>query len=118
MSTVLTKDLLDQHKRAISMLRATIVKFNAEQWTSGISWFQSPAKVAYHVVECLDAYFREDPDAAYTWGHRFGAPFWELSDEEQPSQEALLAYLDDLEHGIERVFSALTDADLAYPPDA
>jgi hypothetical protein len=118
MSTVLTTDLLDQHRRAISMLRATIGKFSAEQWTSGISWFQSPAKVAYHVVECLDAYFREDPDADYRWGHRFGAPFWELPDAEQPSQKALLEYLDDLEDRIERELSALTDADLAEPHDA
>ena len=85
MSTVLTKDLLDQYQRAIAMLGATIRKFDRQQWMQGISVFQAPAKVAYHTVECLDAYFREDPDADYRWGHRFGAPFWKLADEEQPS---------------------------------
>ena len=118
MSTVLTEDMLDQYRRAISMLRATIGKFNVEQWTSGISQFQVPAKVAYHVIECLDAYFREDPDAEYTWGHRFGAPFWELADDAQPSQAALIEYLHDLEERIERELSSLTDEELAEPHDA
>jgi hypothetical protein len=118
MSTVLTEDLLDQYNRAISMLRTTIGKFDEEQWTSGISWFQSPAKVAYHVIECLDAYFREEPDAEYAWGHRFGAPFWELADDAQPSQGDLLEYLRELETRIARELSALADEDLAAPHDA
>jgi uncharacterized damage-inducible protein DinB len=115
MSTVLTEDLRDQFLRAISMLRDTIGKFNADQWTSGISWFQAPAKIAYHVIECLDAYFREDPDAEYTWGHRFGAPFWELADDAQPGQEALLKYLEELKMRIERELASLNDQDLAEP---
>jgi hypothetical protein len=118
MSTVVTEDLLDQYRRAISMLRATIGRFSVEQWTSGISQFQVPAKVAYHVVECLDAYFRKDPNADHAWGYRFGAPFWELSNEQQPSREALLEYLQDIEVRIERELSSLTDTDLAQPHDA
>jgi len=118
MSTALTQDLLDQYARSISMLRATIGRFGADQWTSGITWFQSPAKVAYHVIECLDAYFREDPDAEYTWGHRFGAPFWELADDAQPSQKDLLEYLHELEARIAGELSSLTDEDLAAPHDA
>jgi hypothetical protein len=43
MSTILTEDLLDQYRRSISMLRVTIARFSAEQWTSGISRLQSPA---------------------------------------------------------------------------
>jgi hypothetical protein len=117
MSTILTEDLLDQYRRAISMLRATIGKFTIEQWTSGITWFQAPAKIACHVVECLDAYFREDPEADYTWRHRFGAPFWELADDAQPSQEALLEYLQDLEKRISRELSSRAGDDLAQPHD-
>jgi hypothetical protein len=100
------------------MLRSTIAKFDAQQWPRGLSAFQSPAKVAYHTVECLDAYFRDDPDADYARGHRFGAPFWELADEEQPSQEALIEYLDELKTRIECELSSLTDAQLGEPHDA
>ena len=100
------------------MLRTTIGKFTVEQWTSGISRFQAPAQVAYHVIECLDAYFREDPDAPYTWGYRFGAPFWELADDAQPNQEDLLSYLQDIEERIVRELSSLSDEELAAPHDA
>ena len=117
MSTLLTEDLLDQYQRAITMLGATIRKFDPQQWNQGISAFQTPAKVAYHTVECLDAYFREDPDAEYRWGHRFGAPFWKLADQEQPSQNALIEYLEELETRIERELSALTDDQLTAPHD-
>jgi hypothetical protein len=116
-STLLTEDLLDQCQRAIAMLDATIRKFDRRQWTQGISAFQAPAKVAYHAVECLDAYFREDPNADYRWGHRFGEPFWKLADEEQPSQEALIEYLGDLGARIERELSSLTDDQLTAPHD-
>jgi len=117
LSTVLTEDLLDQYQRAIAMLRATIRKFDRPQWTKCLSAFQAPAKVAYHTIECLDAYFREDPNAEYRWGHRFGAPFWKLPDEEQPSQEALIDYLDELEARIECELSSLTDDQLTAPHD-
>jgi hypothetical protein len=117
-STLLTEDLLDQCQRAITMLGATIRKFDRQQWTQGISAFQAPAKVAYHTVECLDAYFRENPNAEYQWGHRFGAPFWKLADDEQPSQEALIEYLEDIETRIERELCSLTDDQLIAPHDA
>jgi hypothetical protein len=102
----------------MATLRATIAKFDPQHWTRGISSFQIPAKVAYHTIECLDAYFREDPDAEFQFGHRFGAPFWELADEEQPSQEALIEYLDELKTRIERELGALSDDQLAAPHDA
>jgi hypothetical protein len=117
LSTVLTQDLLDQYQRAIAMLGATIRKFDRQEWAKGISAFQAPAKVAYHTLECLDAYFREDPNADYAWGHRFGAPFWKLADEEQPSQEALIEYLEELETRITYELSSLTDDQLAAPHD-
>ena len=56
MSGILADDTLDQCRKAISMVRATIEKFDEEQWRSGVSWFQVPAKVAYHTIECLDYY--------------------------------------------------------------
>lgn len=117
MSRGLVEDLLDQYRRAISMVRSTIGKFSAEQWVSGISWFQVPAKIAYHIVECLDAYFRENPNEQFNFGHRFGAPFWELSDEEQPNQEAILKYLEDMEKRVIQELISISDDDLASPHD-
>ena len=77
MGKLLTEEVLAQFKYAISMVRPTIAKFSQEQWTSGLSWFQVPAKVAYHTVECLDCYFGT-PGEPFPWGSRFGKSFWEL----------------------------------------
>ena len=97
------------------MVRSTINKFTPEQWVSGISWFQVPARVAYHTVECLDAYFWVDSGGEFKWGYRFGTPGWELSDREQPTQEELLAYLADIEAKIVQHFAPIEDADLVTP---
>ncbi len=116
MSQVLINDLQDQFKRGISMVRNTIGKFSAEQWHSGITGFQVPSKVSYHAVECLDYYFR-DPSQEFRWGYKLGAPYWELSDQDQPTQQALLGYLDEIEARIVQHLAALDDADLATPYD-
>ena len=82
MSIKLTEDLLDQFEKALSMLRFTIEEFSDEQWVSGISWFQTPARVAYHAVESLDFYFSGKRDGQeFDYGHRFAGPWWKLSDE-------------------------------------
>jgi hypothetical protein len=93
MSRIMTDDLLDQFKRAISMIRFTVEEFDDEQWLSGISWFQTPARVAYHLVETLDFYFSGKRDGQeFTYGHRFGGPWWEMEDAQLPGQEALLEH--------------------------
>jgi DinB superfamily len=107
MSQVLIKDLQDQFKRSISMVRTTINRFNAQQWQSGIPRFRLPSTLSYHIVECLDYYFR-DPSQEFGWGSRLPP---------QPSQQAVLGYLDEIEARIAQHFAALDDADLVTPYD-
>ncbi|MEJ2733832.1 MAG: DinB family protein [Anaerolineae bacterium] len=118
MPRVLCDSLLDNYQKAIGLVAETIGQFDQDQWQKGISFFQVPAKIAYHIVDCLDYYFREDPAQAYKWGYRFGGGWWELPDEGQPSQEALLAYLQDVEARIVQHLSSLDDANLVTPYDA
>jgi hypothetical protein len=87
-------------KDTIGLLRDSIRNFGEAAWCKGPTFFQVPAKVAYHDVECLDYYFKAKSRDEWSWGYRFGKPWWELSNEEQPSQEALIAYLDELEDRI------------------
>ena len=116
MSNVMRNDLLDQFHKAISMVRFTVGEFDAEQWRTGISWFQTPARVAYHLVESLEFYFSGKRDGQeFTYGHRFGGPWWEMHDEQLPDQAGVLAYLDDVEGRIEAAFASLDDADLDAP---
>jgi len=76
-----------------------------------------PSKIAFHTVDCLDFFFREDLDEKYEWGHRFGGAWWELPDEGQPTQVALAEYLKDIQDRILRHFTFLNDDDLITPYD-
>lgn len=80
MSRIVTDDLLDQFQKAVSMVRFTVEEFDDEQWLSGISWFQTPARVAYHLVESLDFYFSGNMDGQeFAYGYRFDSPWWEMN---------------------------------------
>jgi uncharacterized damage-inducible protein DinB len=116
MSRIMTGDLLDQFHRAIAMVRFTVEEFDDEQWLSGISWFQTPARVGYHLVETLDFYFSGKRDGQeFTYGHRFGGPWWEMEDAQLPGQEALLEYLDEVQARIEARFASVDDTELSAP---
>lgn len=117
MSNLLCDSLLDNCQKAIALVAETISGLDQEQWGKGISFFQVPSKIAYHIVDCLDFYFRENPNEKYKWGHRFGGGWWELSDDEQPSQEALLGYLDEIKERIVQHLTSINDDDLTTPYD-
>ena len=117
MAHVLCDSLLDNCRNAIAQVVEVTQQFDREEWLKGIDFFQVPAKIAFHIVDALDYYFRENPDEEYKWGHRFGGGWWELADEGQPSQEAVLEYLREIEERIERHFVLLDDASLVTPYD-
>ena len=116
MSRAMTDDLFDQFHRTIKMVRFTVEEFEPEQWRSGLSWFQTPARVAYHLVEALDAYFWGGAEGEqFTYGRRFCGTWWELEDAQLPDQEALLGYLDEVQGRIEARFASMDDAELSGP---
>lgn len=116
MSRVLTDDLLDQFGKAISMVRFTVEEFDDEQWISGISWFQTPARLGYHIVETLDFYFSgKRNDQEFEYGYRFDGPWWELKNEQLPKKDALFEYLNEIEERIKETFKSLKDKDLSTP---
>jgi hypothetical protein len=116
-SDPLCDSLLDNYQKACTLMAETVGQFDRAQWVTGIASFQVPWKIAYHVVDCLDYYFREVDGGDYEWGHRFGGGWWELPDERQPSPDAVLAYLREVEGRIERHLRGLADADLTAPYD-
>ena len=117
MSNLLCASMLDNYQKTIMLVAETISQFDQEQWGKGIDFFQIPSKIAYHIIDCLDFYFREIPNDEYKWGHRFGGGWWELADEQQPTQEALLEYLKEVEERIAYHLTSLIDIDLATPYD-
>ena len=116
MDNPLCADLLHNFQKTISMLKNTIKAFNAEQWLRGVSFFEVPAKVAFHTVDCLDYYFLENQEA-YKWGYRFGGGWWELKDDELPSQPDLVKYLEEIEAKIIQLLVNMQDHELSQPHD-
>jgi hypothetical protein len=97
------------------MMDISIREFSQEQWSKGLSGFETPAKVTYHNTDVIDFFFREDREGDYKWGYRFGKPWWELYDEEQPTPEEQLAYLADLRERVKAHFAVLEDSQLYEP---
>lgn len=110
-------DLLDQYRRAFRMLYSEVDRFDDQQWVTGISFFQLPVKQAMHIVDCLDYYFSGVIPDEYKWGHRFGAGWWELSDDQLPGKGALLGYAREIEARIVDELTSLDDRDLSAPAE-
>jgi hypothetical protein len=118
MNRTVTLDLLDQWHRTLAMVWSTIEVFDDEQWRTGLTWFHTPARVAYHLVESLDVYFvAARAGQELVRGARFGGNWSELSDEDLPGQADLLEYLDEVQARMEAEFVALDDGQLAAPFD-
>ena len=110
MANQLCKDIAGQFELAIGLIEKTIPAFSKEQWMQGISHFEVPVKVAYHLIESLDFYFREDKEKERV--SRFGGEWDELPDEKQPSQQQLLEYLKEVEERIATYLDRISDKDL------
>lgn len=117
MSPTLTHDLHDQFKKATAMLRFTIELFTPDEFLTGIEYFDTPARLAWHTIEALDFYFSGKRDSKeFSFGHRFGdMPAWKLENDEMPSQADLLQYLDEIEKVIDSAFDSLNDDNLNTP---
>lgn len=112
MSQIIIKEIHKNFKNTLGLLRDTIVNFDDERWRKEYTWFQAPVRVARHTIECLDFYFK-DKGAPWDWNAgRFGRPYWEVPNAEQPSQAELLAYLDETEARIAAHFAGIQDEEL------
>ena len=115
MARELCESLWSQWEHALNMMEISIREFTPEQWSQGLSGFETPAKVTYHNTDVIDFFFREDRETEYQWGHRFGKSWRALGDDEQPTQEEQLAYLVDLKVRVKAHFAALEDSQLYKP---
>ncbi len=112
---MLNKALIANFKGATKLVADVLTKFSQDQWVRGDASLQVPWKLAFHIVDCLDYYFRED--VPYQWGHRFGGGWWQLADDKIPNPDSVLEYLKEIEERIVRQLSSLEDQDLAEPFD-
>ena len=110
--TPVTQAVADQFRRTLAMFRTAVGAFPPEAWREGKPDYARPAGVAYHVVETIDFYITDQPADMFPWGARF-AVGWETEESDLlPSQERILAYLDEVE---ERLWHWLSATDLLEP---
>ena len=115
MSRYAVEDLAEQYRRSFRMVSEEMGRFSPENWMKGPSYFQRPVIQVWHLLDCLDYYFTEQPEMDYTWGHYFGGGYWELPEEKYPTRAQLLAYAHELEARVEKEFAGLCDEDLLKP---
>jgi hypothetical protein len=118
MSHALCQSLAGNMSASIKLVAETVGQFKPHQWMEGIDAFQVPWKIAYHIIECLDYYFRDPTGEPFEWGYRFGGGWWELPADRAPSPDALLGYLAEIEGRIAHHFAVLDDSELTTPYDA
>jgi hypothetical protein len=115
MNTVAVNDLSNQYRRAFQMLYEEVSRFDARQWVQGLDSFLVPAKLAMHIVDCLDYYSCGQPAEQYRWGHRFGGGWWEMEDGQMPDQAEVLAYAHEIEARVLAELGTRQDEDLVRP---
>ncbi len=108
-------DLRDQFDRALQMLATAIQQLPAGVWRQGQEGSGAPAQIAYHTIDSLDFSFSGCADGEFRWGHRFGAPWWELNSAGVPDRDRILEYLDEMDEAIDLHMANRTDTDLAAP---
>jgi tetratricopeptide (TPR) repeat protein len=101
--------LADQFVRALSMLREAVKAFPAGEWRKGDTPYQRPAGLALHAMESLERYAVLKPGESGQ-GRRPNVDWEDKDSTKLPSQDDLLAYLDEVEQRLARF---LATADLA-----
>jgi hypothetical protein len=100
--------LADQFLRALAMFRQAIRAFPAEEWRKGDTPYQRPAGWALHVLTSMDEYCALKPGQAGAHP-RFDVDWQEEDSSKLPSQDEMLAYLEQVE---KKLAHLLVHADL------
>lgn len=101
--------LADQALRTLAMLRQAIQAFPAEEWRKGDTPYQRPAGWALHILTSIDDYSTLKPGEADAHP-RFPVNWDEKDSLKLPSQDEMLAYLEQVERKLAHV---LAEADLS-----
>ena len=110
---MLTNALTEQFKCAFDILQAAIPSFTVDQWQRGSPPFNGPARAVAHTLYCAERY-----TGATASGSRYLAkPVHEMSDEETPSQEQMLRFLDEARKKTFDWIDSIGDEGLAVQDD-
>lgn len=111
-SDTLVSSFKDHFTRTWEMWKEMIGNIPDDEWTKGDIDYLIPARHLCHVLVTADFYTGDTPVDQYDWSELFGGNWEEMSPEELPSKEAVLAKLDDIRATVEGRLTKLSDAAL------
>jgi hypothetical protein len=88
--TILAEIMKDQFHSAFGILAGSIPTFTPEEWRTGRSPFDGPARCVAHVLQCAEYYTCSDRAVFAS----FGKPIWEMAEDDLPSQQDMAEYLE------------------------
>ena len=95
----------------LDMVESVVKAIPDDKWKDGFSQLQVPWRQAYHMIECLEAYF--SPGVKVRSGARFPGGYWQPNDEDAPTKQQILEYLAEVSKKIALQF----EKDKARPLD-
>ena len=96
------------------MYQDLVNNISDEHWKTGDIEYLTPAKLAYHVLDCADFYTEPKPKE-YVWGHRFNIDWKKVTPEQLPTKEQTKTYLEELMKKVNNWLQGLSDSDLLSP---
>ena len=113
MPSRITDELAYQYDNLFHVLSVTIRGLSRKQWTAGDSPFQTPARLACHIVWACEGHATGDWDGCL---RRFGCPVQALDEEipaeQLPTIEQVLGYIEQVHAQVKTWLSALDDEHL------
>ena len=82
--------LKEQFANAFQILASAIPLFSDEEWRTGRSPFDGPARAVAHVLQCGEFYTQRDKEAFAN----LGTQVWEMTTVDLPDQQAMSDYLE------------------------
>ncbi len=93
---------------ALDILAEAIVSFRPETWVAGKAPYDGPARAGVHALQCGRFFTSGDKEI---WNN-LGKPVWEMSDQELPSQQETVGYLEEVREEIHHWLDRLEDEEL------
>jgi hypothetical protein len=111
--TFLMDELIFQYKNLFHVLAVSIRQITHQQWTSGVSPFQTPVNQACHILWACEMYATKNREGS---SQRFGCPVesldGDLSVDNLPTTIQVLEYLEIVQGKVKKWLGSIKDEDL------
>ena len=108
------KSLADAFKRNWGMCQDAVKNIPDEEWRGGSVEYLIPARIVYHVLDCVDFYSNPTP-REFVAGHRFNIDPEKATPEHLPSIEQTQIYLGEMIKKVDGWLQGLSDSALLSP---